>query len=92
MNVYGTIRNIQQEYFALLDRHFITELAALRDVPYQEVVRMGDLALDIPASPLAIRPVKGVDMDEPRALDSLFKEKIFRIPDFQRGTLGAKTN
>lgn len=24
-------------------------------------------------------------MDEPRALDSLFKQKIFRIPDYQRG-------
>lgn len=24
-------------------------------------------------------------MEEPKALDSLFKEKIFRIPDFQRG-------
>ncbi|MCA9467719.1 MAG: DUF262 domain-containing protein [Nitrospira sp.] len=24
-------------------------------------------------------------MDEPKALDSLFKEKIFRIPDYQRG-------
>lgn len=24
-------------------------------------------------------------MDEPRALDSLFKEKLFRIPDYQRG-------
>jgi hypothetical protein len=24
-------------------------------------------------------------MDEPKSLDSLFKEKIFRIPDFQRG-------
>lgn len=24
-------------------------------------------------------------MDEPRSLDSLFKEKIFRIPDYQRG-------
>lgn len=24
-------------------------------------------------------------MDEPKSLDSLFKEKIFRIPDYQRG-------
>ena len=24
-------------------------------------------------------------MDEPKALDSLFKQKIFRIPDYQRG-------
>src|SRR4051812_49698832 len=24
-------------------------------------------------------------MDEPRSLDSLFKEKLFRIPDYQRG-------
>jgi uncharacterized protein with ParB-like and HNH nuclease domain len=24
-------------------------------------------------------------MDEPKALDSLFKEKLFRIPDYQRG-------
>jgi uncharacterized protein with ParB-like and HNH nuclease domain len=24
-------------------------------------------------------------VDEPRSLDSLFKEKIFRIPDYQRG-------
>ena len=24
-------------------------------------------------------------MDEPKSLDSLFKEKLFRIPDYQRG-------
>ena len=24
-------------------------------------------------------------MEEPKSLDSLFKEKIFRIPDYQRG-------
>ena len=24
-------------------------------------------------------------MDEPKPLDSLFKEKLFRIPDYQRG-------
>ena len=24
-------------------------------------------------------------MDEPKSLDKLFKEKIFRIPDYQRG-------
>ena len=24
-------------------------------------------------------------MNEPKSLDSLFKEKIFRIPDYQRG-------
>jgi hypothetical protein len=24
-------------------------------------------------------------MEEPKPLDSLFKEKIFRIPDYQRG-------
>ena len=24
-------------------------------------------------------------MDEPKSLDSLFKQKIFRIPDYQRG-------
>src|SRR3954447_10027665 len=24
-------------------------------------------------------------MDEPKSLDSIFKEKIFRIPDYQRG-------
>ena len=24
-------------------------------------------------------------MDEPQPLDSLFKEKLFRIPDYQRG-------
>ena len=24
-------------------------------------------------------------MDEPKSLDSLFKQKMFRIPDYQRG-------
>lgn len=24
-------------------------------------------------------------MEDPKSLDSLFKEKIFRIPDYQRG-------
>lgn len=30
-------------------------------------------------------------MDEPKSLDSLFKEKIFRIPDYQRGYAWQKT-
>ena len=29
--------------------------------------------------------IEGTIMDEPKSLDSLFKEKLFRIPDFQRG-------
>ena len=31
-------------------------------------------------------------MDEPKPLDSLFKEKIFRIPDYQRGYAWDKKN
>ena len=31
------------------------------------------------------QPKRGSTMDEPKSLDSLFKEKIFRIPDYQRG-------
>ena len=27
----------------------------------------------------------GVEMDEPKSLDSLFQQKLFRIPDYQRG-------
>ena len=30
-------------------------------------------------------------MEEPKPLDSLFKEKIFRIPDYQRGYAWQKT-
>ena len=47
MNIYDKIRSIQEEYFALLDKHFGDELNILRHVPYEDIVLLGEKALEV---------------------------------------------
>lgn len=47
MNIYKNISHIQHEYFALLDDHFTTEREMFKDVPYDDIERIKETALQI---------------------------------------------